>query len=351
MNESQGNIYEFGNFRLDSAKRLLLKDENEIVALMPKAFDTLLFLVQNHGKIVEKDELISAIWTDTIVEDNNLTQNISILRRVFGEKPGENRFIATVPGKGYKFVPNVREIEQDDEIVEEKSAEEQNFQPDIDKNQSSTVENHVPINYKQSPAAEKKSRLWLFALVIVSIFAVGSLGFYFWRENAKTVSDETIKTVAIMPFKPLVAENRNETLELGMTESLISKLSGSEDIIVRPLSAVRRYNSLDQNSLIAGRELGVEAILDGNIQTLNDRIRVSAQLLRTSDGKQLWAGQFDEEIKDIFAVQDSISERAAAALKIRLGGREKKHYTENVEAYQLYMKGRLHASRLTRAEY
>jgi DNA-binding winged helix-turn-helix (wHTH) protein/TolB-like protein/Flp pilus assembly protein TadD len=350
MKEPQSQIYEFDNFRIDAEKRLLLKGVGEVVSLMPKAFDTLLYLVRHRGKVIEKDELLSAIWSDTIVEENNLTQNISILRRVFGEKPGENRFIATVPGKGYKFVPDVREIEIDDEKDEEPSVEEQSFELETDQNQSPASANQVPINHKQPIASKKKSHLWLFASVVFAVLAFSSLVFYLWRENTKSVSNATIKTVAVMPFKPLVAENRNETLELGMTESLISKLSGSEQIIVRPLSAVRRYNSLEQDSLNAGRELSVEAVLDGNIQTLDDRIRVSARLLRTSDGKQLWAGQFDEEVNDIFAVQDSISKRAAEALKIRLGNREKKHYTENVEAYQLYMKGRLHASRLTRAE-
>ena len=97
---------------------------------------------------------------------------------------------------------------------------------------------------------------------------------------------------------------------------------------------------LDQNSLTAGRELGVETVLDGTIQTADNRIRISAQLFRVSDGKQLWTGQFDEKFTDIFAVQNSISERVATALKIRLGNKEKKRQTENVEAYQLYMKGR-----------
>jgi serine/threonine-protein kinase len=135
-----------------------------------------------------------------------------------------------------------------------------------------------------------------------------------------------------------------------MADTLISKLSGGEEITVRPLSAIRRYNSVEQDSLIAGRELNVEAVLDGTIQTSGERIRVSAKLLRTGDGKQLWTGQFDEKFTDIFAVQDSISERVAAALKIRFGNAEKKRPTENVEAYQLYMKGRYHALNLTRAE-
>jgi len=171
-------------------------------------------------------------------------------------------------------------------------------------------------------------------------------GFYLRRGNEKSL-DEPIKTVAVLPFKPLVAENRNEALELGMADTLISKLSGGEEIVVRPLSAIRRYNSVEQDALTAACELGVESILDGTIQTWGDRIRISAKLLRTSDGKQLWAGQFDEKFTDIFAAQDSISERVAAALKVRLGGKGKKHSTENTEAYQLYMKGRYHIAKLT----
>ena len=106
-------VYEFGDFRLDATKRLLLKDD-EAVPLMPKAFDTLLYLVEHSGKVIERDELMAAIWADTIVEENNLTQNISSLRRLLGEKHGENQFIATVPGHGYKFVAAVRRVNETD---------------------------------------------------------------------------------------------------------------------------------------------------------------------------------------------------------------------------------------------
>src|SRR5678816_35218 len=104
-------VYEFGDFRIDAAKRLLLKGD-EAVPLMPKAFDTLLYLVEHNGKVIERDELMTAIWADTIVEENNLTQNISSLRRVLGEKHGQNQFIATVPGHGYKFVAAVRQVNE-----------------------------------------------------------------------------------------------------------------------------------------------------------------------------------------------------------------------------------------------
>lgn len=176
------------------------------------------------------------------------------------------------------------------------------------------------------------------------------LGFYVWRSSEKSaVADAPIKTIAVLPFKSLGAENRNEALELGMADTLIAKLGGAE-IIVCPLGSVSRYTALEQNSLNAGRELGVETVLDGTIQTADNRIRISAQLFRVSDGKQLWTGQFDEKFTDIFAVQNSISERVATALKIRLGNKEKKRQTENVEAYQLYMKGRFYLLKTVKAD-
>src|SRR5215210_4550690 len=110
MNEPRLQIYEFDEFRVDVGKRLLTRGDGEQIPLTPKVFDTLLYLIRHGGKVIEKDELMREIWTDSVVEENNLNQNISILRRVFGEKPGEQRFIVTIAGHGYRFVPEVRPI-------------------------------------------------------------------------------------------------------------------------------------------------------------------------------------------------------------------------------------------------
>jgi DNA-binding winged helix-turn-helix (wHTH) protein/TolB-like protein/Tfp pilus assembly protein PilF len=334
IGEPQAHDYEFGNFRVNAAKRLLLKGEGETIPLMPKAFDTLLYLVEHHGKLIEKEELMGAIWSDTIVEENNLTQNISILRRVLGEKHGDNRFIVTVPGHGYKFVAEVRKMDAAGKPKRLFAADGSN----------------PVLTEAETPKINDRTtrRFWFTALAAFGVFALSSLGFYLWRANAK--SDAPIKTIAVLPFKPLVAENGNEALGLGMADTLINKISTSGEIIVRPLGSVSRYNALEQDSLLAGRELGVDSVLEGNIQTSGDRIRISARLSRTGDGKQLWAGQFDENFTNIFAVQDSISERVLAALTLKLSGdkqkRLTKRYTENVEAYQLYMRGSFHASKL-----
>ena len=289
MNESQSQIYEFDEFRADAAKRLLTKGDGEQIPLTPKVFDTLLYLVKNSGKVIEKDELMREIWTDSIVEENNLNQNISILRRVFGEKPGEQRFIVTIAGHGYRFVPEAKLISDSKFGIVDIKTEESVSENQIAKDEAHTTKE---VNEIKNQKSKIQNRKWLPALAVLSVLALGAAGFYMWRGNEKSL-DAPIKTVAVLPFKPLVAENRDEALELGMADTLISKLSGGEEIVVRPLSVIRRYNSVEQDVLSAGRELGVESILDGTIQTWGDRIRISARLLRTSDGKQLWAGQFD----------------------------------------------------------
>lgn len=336
MDEPREHIYAFGDFLVDPLKRLLTRADGEHISLTPKVFDTLLYLVENSGKVIPKDELMREIWSDTVVEENNLSQNISVLRRVLGERRGEHRFIATVPGRGFKFVADVRAFRPTDVREEAVRADE------LPDSTDTAAISREPIPALEPGGQQNWRRFTMPGTAGLIVLAIVGLAFYFWNSRGNTVQDGSIKTVAVLPFKPLLKENRNEALELGMAETLISKLSNSEEIIVRPLESVRRSVTSNADSLVVGRALDVQTVLEGSIQTSGDRIRISARLLRTIDGKQLWAGQFDEKFTDIFSLQDSISEQVAAALKIRLANREKRPYTENVEAYQLYMKGRFH---------
>ena len=335
MDQSQTKIYEFDDFRVDAGSRLLTKT-GEQISLTPKVFDTLLYLVENSGKIIEKEELMSAIWTDTIVEENNLSQNISILRRILGEKRGEHRFIATIPGHGFKFVATVRQVPN--ELADGLKAEEIYPQIDTDEHGFKT-EDQRPKTKNQKPKT--------LAAALILLISLGAAGIYFWRNSNKS-NVIAIKSIAVLPFKPLVAENRDEVLEIGMADTLIAKLGNDREIVVRPLSSVRKFGNLEQDAQIAGRELGVDAILDGNIQHWGDKIRVNVRLIGTADGGSIWTGTFDEKMTDIFVVQDAISNKVAAALALQLGG--KKRGTENVEAYRFYLQGRYHALKLTPPE-
>ena len=132
------------------------------------------------------------------------------------------------------------------------------------------------------------------------------------------------RSIAVLPFKPLVAGDRDESLEMGMSDSLIAGLSRLRQITVRPISAVRGYTELEQDAVEAGRDLQVESVLDGNIQRTGERIRISARLVRVEDGIVLWSETFDEKFTDIFSVQDSISQKIIAALSLQLNSDERR---------------------------
>ena len=369
MSNARKELYEFDNFRLDVPERILWR-AGERVPLSEKAFDTLVALVRRGNRLAGKDELLAEVWTDAIVEENNLDKNISILRRVLGERADKGKFIETVRGHGFRFVPSVQILVSE---IQGPNRVEPEIEPPALKNESENLnlqnETEIPglklpddfqaqkpkLGTDQIPSYKSRipNRRWFAVVTVLSVLALGAVaGFYWQRENFKSAPPMTpIKSIAVLPFKPLVAENRNEALELGIADALISNLSGGDgEIIAHSVSSIRRFNNLEQDALAAGRELGVDSVLEGNIQTAGDRIRISARLLRVSDGAHLWAEQFDEKFTDIFAVQDSISERVAAALKIRLGRGQKKRPTENVEAYQLYMKGRFHVHKAIKSE-
>jgi TolB-like protein/predicted Ser/Thr protein kinase len=202
--------------------------------------------------------------------------------------------------------------------------------------------------------ARQKNHFWRWISVAVAIFLSVVVGVSFLvRDKSRRVSaaGTGIKSIAVLPFKPLVEQNRDESLELGMADTLIARLSNIREISVRPVSAVRKYAGLEQDALAAGREQKVDAVLEGNLQRSGENLRVTVRLVRLRDGSSLWAGQFDEKFTNFFAVQDSISERVAGILVQTLTGQErerlKKQYTENTEAYELYLKGRYHLNKLT----
>ena len=183
--------------------------------------------------------------------------------------------------------------------------------------------------------------------VAALLIAGGALAAYLSRP----APPPPLRSIAVLPFKPLGAAGRDEALELGMADTLIARLSNIREIDVRPVSAVHKYTGLEQDAVSAGREQRVDAVLDGHVQKAGEKVRVTVRLLRVADGAQLWSDKFDAGAADIFAVQDAISERVAAALSVRLAGGERerltKHHTEDPEAYRLYLTGRYHLTRLT----
>ena len=328
MDTDKRTIYEFGDFVLDGRqRRLSRRASGEPVALTAKHLDTLLFLIQRRGETLDKDTLLGAIWPGVIVEENSLTQNISTLRQVLGEAPGANRYVATVPRKGYRFVGEVTER-------------------DAHAGQSPAS---APAELPPAESRRSLSLVWISVVALTALFAIGA--FLLTRGGTGTSAPPAIQTFAVLPFKPLLPAERDESLELAMTESMIASLGARGGLTVQPLSSVRRYGDIEQDPLAAGRALHAESVLDGSLQHHGDQLRVSVRLLRVADGRQLWANQFDGNVTSISGVQQQISARVAEALAVPFSAADAALHalggTKDSAAYLLYANGQYALARST----
>jgi TolB-like protein/Tfp pilus assembly protein PilF len=190
------------------------------------------------------------------------------------------------------------------------------------------------------------------AALLVALALIGLwLASHRSRQNLPAAAAVPEKSIAVLPFRPLSSQNRDEVLENGMADTLINKLSTSREIIVPSLTSVRRYDEQKHDPVTMGRDLRVNTVLEGNVQRAGDRIRVTARLIKTADGSSLWAQTFDEKFTDVFSVQDVIAQKVADALALRLSTDEQKRltkrYTDNTEAYELYLRGRFYWNKYT----
>jgi TolB-like protein/DNA-binding winged helix-turn-helix (wHTH) protein/Flp pilus assembly protein TadD len=343
------HCYEFGDFRLDAAKRVLLR-KGAPVPLTPRVFETLLYLVQHPDTVLDKERLMEAVWPDSIVEENNLTQNISTLRRVFGETPGSHRFIVTVPGRGYRFVAEVRSTENGTEPAEKISAaSDEAMQP------SPSVDSQLTT----SSAAIRRTRLVRLELVLALICAfliVGVLALLIYRKSGPTKSNATPslaaravtvqqKSIAVLPFENLSSDPENAYFAAGIQDDLLTSLTQIHDLKVISHTSVMAYQkSLGRNMREIAQALGVANVLEGSVRRVGDRVLVSVQLIDARNDLHIWAERYDRPLADSLGLQGELATQIAAALEAQLAPEEKVSLetkpTDNPEAYALYLQAR-----------
>ncbi|HEU4390866.1 MAG TPA: winged helix-turn-helix domain-containing protein [Blastocatellia bacterium] len=355
MSSQKDHSYKFGEFRLDLKQRLLERGQ-ETVPLTPKLFETLLTFIENSGAVVTKDELMKRVWPDAIVEERSLSQNVFLLRKALGEDSSGRHYIETVPKVGYRFLADVQRSGNGSSLVIEKHDRLRitSIEEDIacaGESDSIRAIARDAVAIKDRVTATRKRR-WAAAAVLLLVIVTGASYFLTASGSNRSETPSEVRSIAILPFAPLAAEPGEEYLGLGMADTLIGRLSHLRQVVVRPTSAIRKYAAPRQDARAAGREQMVDAVLEGSIQRSGERIRLSVQLVSVRSGAPIWSYKCDELCRDIFAVQDSISEKVAEALASRLTGEERqqltKHHTENTEAYQLYIKGRYFWNKRTR---
>src|SRR6266496_3016955 len=344
-------IYEFGPFRLDPGEGRLLRGDLT-VALTPKAFETLALLVQKSGHLVRKDELIERVWHDTVVEESNLNVIIHTLRKALGDDPRESKYIETVAKCGFRFVAEVRKPEEHERTASVptngsgsvNAAKQPSYPEQINGFHSASL----PPSSLRHPRGRRS--LVILALSVIAV-ALTATSISVLRSNRQPTTAAAppaqVRSIAVLPFSVLSSEKGDEYLSLGLADALITSLSQTRQVIVRQTEAVAKYQNTDKDPLEAGRQQGVDAVLEGQVQRIGDRVRVTARLVRTSDGTSLWADRFEEKFTNIFAVEDAVAEKVARTtiLAMKDAGnasteRLTKRYTENNEAYEAYLKGR-----------
>ena len=336
LSNTESAVYEFDSFRIDAGKRLLWK-RGEPLALTPKVFDTLLYLVKNAGKTIGKDELMAAIWPDTIVEENNLNKSISALRQLLGETPGEHRFIATVPGKGYRFVASVVEssvkgTQHADVVAQERDSG----------NVHQTVGLRAPVLPAETKFPSARLKMLLGAVAALALLVIA---FMLYRGiAARGRTQPAIKSLAVLPLKNLSGDPTQEYLADGMTEAFIGQLSGIHNLRVISRTSVMRFKDTQLPMPEIGKTLGVDAIVEGSVMREGDRIRVRAQLIRAATDEHFWSETYDRDLRDVLTLQSDVAQAIAKKVEVTATGPEHARLaaTRSVapEVYESYLKGR-----------
>ncbi len=330
-------MYRFNGFRLDAVRRLLLGADGQPIALKPKVFATLLYLVERPGELVAKEALLEAVWPHVVVEDNNLNKAISTLRQVLGETRGEHRFIVTEPGQGYRFVAGV-------EAMPSVSTEPL----------AASAEAAVVAPTSGATRLKAPKSIWL-AFTIAAACTLAATGIY-WLASDRTdpagaESSPRPHSVALLPFVNLSPAPDDAYFAVGIHEELLNQLTKIGDLHVASRTSVQGYTSTQKSTTEIARELNVATVLDGSVRYADGRVIVTTRLNDGATNTTLWSESYEREFSNIFAIQSDIALNVARALKAVLLPAEREKVTRvpttSLRAYDLYLSATARGSRGT----
>lgn len=316
-------VYQFGSFQLHPAQKILLRDGLR-APLDPKTFLILLALVEAEGQVVSKHELMAKVWPDTFVEENNLTKNISRLRKALGKGDESSEFIETIPKVGYRFCAEVRPTETVNRGEQVADLAGKNLTDD------------------RHDKGRKTRQRWLWGGVTMALIVGAALGWGKWsRSHATFQSVPTAASVAVLPFKNLTGDVSQEFFTDGLAEDLTNDLSRIKTLSVISRNSAFAFKGQSIDVREAGRKLNVAAIVEGSVARIGDQWQIITNLRETQSGRLLWKSEHhNRSLAEIFAIQEEIRCNVAANLQVILCGEEGSwKQTNNLEAYLAYLKG------------
>jgi TolB-like protein/DNA-binding winged helix-turn-helix (wHTH) protein/Tfp pilus assembly protein PilF len=311
------HLYEFGPFRIDSVERLLFRGQ-DVIPLTPKAVDTLLALVSNRGRVLEKEELIKLIWPDSFVEEGGLARNISVLRRVFEDGSGEVQYIETIPKRGYRFVAPVTEAGPTAQAVVA-----------------------LPVPVPEPMRAEHKlarRTVWITGGIIALAITLAWFS-YTWHPGPRRIN-----SLVVLPLHNPSNDPAQEYFTEGMTEELINTLAKIEALRVISRTSAMTYKAGNKPLPQIAKELNVDAVVEGSVLQSGGRVRITVQLFEAKTEKQLWAQSYDQALRDVLTLQAEVASAIANEIQVKLTPGEKRRLatarTVDPEAYLVYSYGR-----------
>ena len=333
-------VFEFGLYRLIPAERLLLREEVP-VRLPPKAFDALVLLVENAGHLLEKEELLKKVWPGTFVEESNLAQLVSILRKAMQDGEDGFQYIETVPRSGYRFIAEVRELTG--------IATDPGVLPD------STPSPPLSPGVPESVHPRRRFRSLAFAIAgLVILLGALILTPPVWR-RLRGSGPETIQSLAVLPLRNLSGDPAQDYFAEGMTEALITDLARIPGLKVISRTSIMQYKDSHKRLPQIARELGVDGVVEGSVLRSGDRVRITAQLVRGATDQHMWAASYERDLRDVVTLEDDVSRSIAGQIRKQIAPRAVRRLASSAavspQAREDYLKGRYYWNRRTEAGY
>lgn len=340
-------IFRFAHFTLDVNEHRLLAGDQEIF-LRPKAFETLLYLIQQHGHLVTKDDLLNHVWGGTIVSETTLTHCIEEIRKALDDNAHHPQYIRTIPRVGYKFIANVEEITTSiaenktpnaSTLIDHDFSEENVGRVETSSSLSQKSRYHFPnfFLFRLPFSLTKKKFLIMFAFMIV---IAGLISIYYRLINRP----EPVVSIAVMPFLNLNINSEQDYFVDGLTESLITSLARIGSLKVISRTSVMCYKNTKKSIPDIGHELNVDIIVEGSVFCVAKKVRVNAQLIEAKKDRHLWAESYEHDFNNIISLQNEIARAITNAIQIKLTPQEHlqlaNQHTIESEAYHAYLKGR-----------
>lgn len=331
ISSSDKGLYVFGSFVLDPLKRTLLRD-GVPVPLSPKVFDTLLYLVEHPDRLLDKDELLEAVWPGRVVEENNLSHNISLLRKTLNGDGALDRCIITSPGRGYRFTATPQRVPRTAYPADAAAT------ADV----AALLENDG--NGARPAASPPRWRrvAWAAALLLP---LSGALAYFAVTRFAAAPPNRA--SIAVLPFENLSSDRNNEYFAAGMQELILTRLADIGNLKVIARTSTQQYASHPADLRTIGQQLGVAAVLEGSVQKAGNRVLINVQLIDARTQSHVWAQAYTRKLDDIIGVEGEVARQVAAALDAKLSPTQAARLTTvptaNRTAWDLFLRAEYQA--------